>query len=321
MTQNRADISDWNVSFERIQRALHDPKNHTLCAHMWEWPEDKTAIEINVVLECMAGNTKRVFIDNYRRLHGDPTHGFRGLACTALFPYGKTPLFDRMLNASQTGLLLVDAPPVLVSPVDVHSRFERDEGRAMEELSIQFDHNHVSPHAKKLFNTIMAEQLIDTKTLSKVYLDVTSKPIQMRARQAYRLLAEEMAKMPAEETTFEHNEVCVNARSEHIAGIVVQDKGNTLPDAPDEWAHALEENPMMVKSLHSALMQLDRVKARLAKQGIEEPAPTIVIYRPLNPEKLLHFPPTRANRMMIDAIIKEKGLLGGTAQPDTTIAI
>lgn len=296
------DLTAWNQSFERIVQAASVPAKHTLCAHMWEWEADENQREVADVLGVMSGNETARYHDAYRDLAGNAAHGFLGLACTAIHANAKIQLFTDLLNHTHTGMLLLDAPPIFVSPMDSKSRYEHAKGRSMAELSVKFDHNYISQNERLIFTQAMDTQKIDTRTLDRVYLDPTSRPILARARDAYTKMMDALCDINIIHT---HNEVCVNAKTEHIAGIVVQDYGTKNPKTRDEWKARLMDDSMLLSQLQTAMAQIDQVSASMREQGIGR-APTIIIYKPLSDEKLLHFPPSRANRLLLEEVVKER---------------
>lgn len=142
-----------------------------------------------------------------------------------------------------------------------------------------------------------------------------------KARQAYPVMMKAIESGEIESTAC--NEVNVNAKLEHIAGIVVfEPTDKPLDMSEPDWKKRLLPDPdvreparmELLTSLHHAVEELDHMQKWMKQHGKTfESEPTILIHQPQanRQDRLVHFPPTLENRKMLDDLLgiqKGKGL-------------
>jgi hypothetical protein len=287
------------ATYARIRPAMADPVQHSCVAHMWEWVPGNTHHEMDAILRVMSGDESAEFQDEYRQQNGDAQHGMVALACTAIAEGAKIQLFDDLRNRTQTGLLLVDAPPVFVCNVDAATRYLCGNGQA---LHARQNHQPLSMEEYTLKSQLMALQGF-SDTQQSLQCDPRDPQVIQHAKAAQTHMLEALRQEPYPQL---HNEVCVNARTQHVAGIVVQYKPGLeeMPDSPQAWQQRLQEDPTLLNSLERAFNQHAQLNAHLKEQGATQ-EPTVVIYLPSSPQQMLHFPPTQVNQQVLKDARKE----------------
>lgn len=315
-------------SFDRIAQAAADPTKHTLASHIWEFFErDKNRkTEIDMLMRVMSGDENAIYEDSLghtsRTQWGSKEHGLIGIACSAISRDSNQPLWEPFeTDATQsTGMLLVDAPPALVSLGDSFTAYSEREDRShirkpnpMLDFGVPYAGKPIYPYQVEL----MKAQGVDMSQLDNPQNDFVWRSVNPRdpaqlakAREAYTKMMTDLA---AGTVTFnECNEVSVNAKLEHIAGVVM-----TFRKVPElnmdlrDWKSRLEaiagNQKGYLESLKHALEELDMMQAKAAELGHKlQPEPTVAIYQPHALEKehrLVHFPPTKENRKIVDELL------------------
>ena len=103
----------------------------------------------------------------------------------------------------------------------------------------------------------------------------------------------------------DYNEVNVNARLDHVAGVLVRHDGEV--EASQGWSQVLEDDTELARQLHDAFEQLDWIKEAQHKAGIQQ-TPVLVIYQPHGKQNMVHFPATEQNRMLVEGALKGTGI-------------
>jgi|GEM_PF-2074404 len=290
--------------------------NDILAAHMWEWGSGShrkydieiQKEEINSLLGVMANDEDAVYSDfehgwKSRHQYGHP-EGAIALSTSSVLSDLPCSLFSQA--PSGTGLLLQNPTLVYASAKDCGSYYNgvlTINGESIEPLD-----NATHLQAKKDYKTIMDEwkhspagqhESMNSWLGGNDY----EFPIDVVMRNDVPIR--------------KHNELCVNAKLEHIKAIVVdgneyerdgsKEHVSSSANAQD-WTEFLSRNSAMASRLAIALDNYNSVCDVLTAHDVET-MPTIVIYQPdaeKAEDRLVHFPPTEKNRAMVAEVLRVK---------------
>ncbi len=271
----------------------------------------------------------------YRFQRHDPEQGMIGLATTVLHPHQNIHPY----LTEPTGLLLLDPEPVYTSYQDTYSYYcdspippasMTSEGRMQpgyvrvanenskfEDVGDPWGYKSI---VRELTN-IQLPDFVDAEQPDEIFIDPKDAEQRARATQALRRLMEIYSEHPGERLGFDCNEIVANVRPEHVAGIVLNwpEKTKNLAtvrhaDGSINWKAYFASNDTekvkLAKLLSRAIQETDQVQIYLDTVAEKSPeatlqTPSVFIYDQYAEHKLIHFPPTRENRKLIENVLKQ----------------